>query len=159
MPRAAGFVGTVKLRRAVELARPSSSLTDDLALLFLRFFSELLTISSVVLDFVDDGIGLILLVVDVDVDVDVDDVVLGLVELLSFLRVEAFAVSPPWELRLAEVLTEGVSLLVSSFSELSHGRSAIHLSNQLHPQVGLLGSMNMVFAALELVFKFCCIYI
>ena len=66
-----GFVGTVLRRLAVELDKPSSSLTADLAMLFLRFFSELLVISSVVLDFMDGGIGLLFLgflMVDVDDD-------------------------------------------------------------------------------------------
>lgn len=78
---------------------------------------------------------------------------------MSLLRFEDFAVSPPWELGLLEVLTEEVSLLLfCSFSELSHGRPAIHLSKQLQPHVGLLGSMNIGSADFELLFKFCCKY-
>lgn len=66
-----GFVGTMLRRLAVELDNPSSSLTADLAMLCLRFFSELFVISSVVLDFMDGGIGLLFLgffMVDVDDD-------------------------------------------------------------------------------------------
>ena len=152
LPRV-GFVGTVLRRLAVELAKPSSSLTADLAMLCLR--SELLVISSVVLDFIDDGVGLVFLgflLVDNDDD---DDGTLGWVKLVSFLRFEGFVVSTPWELRLVEVLTDDFSFLLCSFSELSHGLSAIHLSNQLQPQVGLLGSMNIVFPDLMLPFKCC----
>ena len=72
-----GFAGTVLRRLDVELAKPSSSLTADLAMLCLRFFSELLVISSVVLDFIDDGVGLVFLgflLVDNDDD---DDGTLG----------------------------------------------------------------------------------
>lgn len=150
LPRADFVVGIrLLLRLAVELLRVSSSLTDGLAMLGLRFLSELLASSSLLLDFMDDGMGRFFLGFLVAVD-DADGV-LGLVELLSLLRFEDFAVSPPWELRLVEFLTEELSLLVvfCSFSELSHGRPAIHLSNQLQPQVGLLGSMNIGFAVFE----------
>lgn len=69
-------VGTMLLLRlAVELARLSSSLTDDLAMLCLRFLSELLVSSSLLLDFMDDGIGLFFL--RFLVVVDDDDEVLG----------------------------------------------------------------------------------
>ena len=65
----AGFVGTMLRRRA----SPSSSLTDDLAMLCLRFLSELLVISSVVLGLMAGGFGLfflgLLVVGDDDVDV------------------------------------------------------------------------------------------
>lgn len=162
LPRA-GFVvliGTMLLLRlAVELARLSSSLTDDLAMLCLPVLSELLTTSSVVLDFIDNGIGLFFLGFLVAVDDD-DDAVFGWFELLSLLRFEDFAVSPIRELRLVEFLTEELSvlLLFCSFSELSHGLPAIHLSSQLQPQVGLLGSINIGFAVFELLFKCCCKY-
>lgn len=71
LPRADFVVGIrLLLRLAVELVRVSSSLTDDLAVLCLRFFSELLASSSLVLDFMNDGIGLFFLGFLVAVDDD-----------------------------------------------------------------------------------------
>lgn len=76
LPRA-DPVGTLLIRRVVELARLSSSLTDDLAMLCLWFLSELLA-SSVVFDFMDDGFGLFFLgFLVVVVDDDDDDGILG----------------------------------------------------------------------------------
>lgn len=58
---------------------------------------------------------------------------------------------------LAALLMEALSLK-SDVLRLSHGLAAIHLSNQLQPQWGLLGSMNVGCWDFEEFFHIFCIY-
>lgn len=59
--------------------------------------------------------------------------------------------------RLVELLLETWSLFTSLSVVLtfSHGRAAIHRSNQLQPQRGLLGSMNVWFAEFKELLHVC----
>lgn len=57
------------------------------------------------------------------------------------------------------LFTDAYSLMQSSLScalLFSQGRAAIHRSNQLHPQWGLFGSMNVWFEDFEEFFHVCC---
>lgn len=52
--------------------------------------------------------------------------------------------------------TDGCSLSIGLWD--SHGRAAIHRSNQLHPHCGLFGSMNVGFADFDGFLHICCLY-
>lgn len=129
--------------RGEETRFEESSRNEELEMLCLRFLGD--GAGSFMLLGLDGASRLL----DTDGDRG-DDVMEG--DMSSFLLI-----SPTDDERMSP-FTGGCSLSIGVWVWDSHGRAAIHRSNQLQPQCGLFGSMNVGFEDFVWFLHICCLY-